>query len=208
MESRQDTSLKAPALWMSALDPEGGAAPAAEFSAILERAVAGDSAAFVQLIVRYERRVLTLAWRLMGNMDDAKDAAQEVFLRAFKYLHRYDPARPLEGWIVRIAVNVCRDLARSQRQREALPLKLDLPKHNSDPHSSLALDERKHLLDRALQGLTEKERNALILRDIEGFSTAEVASFLGLSQSAVRALIGRGRVKMRVAITRMKGGRP
>jgi RNA polymerase sigma-70 factor (ECF subfamily) len=193
---------------MSALDPEGDESQAAEFSAVLERAVAGDSVAFEQLVVRHERRILTLAWRLLGNLDDAKDATQEVFLRAFKYLHRYDPGRPLEGWLVRIAVNVCRDLGRDHRRREALPLKLDVPKRVTNPHSDLALDETKHLLNRAMQDLSEKERNALILRDIEGFSTTEVASLLGLSQAAVRALIGRGRVKMRVAITRMKGGRP
>jgi RNA polymerase sigma-70 factor (ECF subfamily) len=202
----QDTVLKPAALWMSAVDPKDAPSEIAEVRSVLERAIAGDSAAFEQLIVRYERRIVTLAWRLLGNLDDAKDVTQEVFLRAFKYLHRYDPGKPIEGWLVRIAVNVCRDFGRGRRR--ALTLRLDSARRPQDPYSDLALDEKKQILDLALRSLSERERSSLILRDLEGFSATEVSSLLGLSPSGVRGLIARGRVKMRAIIVRMKGGRP
>ena len=75
-------------LWMSPIEPE-----AEEFAILLERAIAGDVSAFERIIVRYERRVLSVSWRLLGRLEDAQDASQEVFLRAFRYLHRFDPRR-------------------------------------------------------------------------------------------------------------------
>ena len=120
MELRSDGSpLGAEACWMSEAGdrdrtPEEGSAEAA----LVARAVAGEPAAFEQLMVQNERRVLTLAWRLLGRMDEAQDAAQEVFLKAFRYLYRFDARKPLTPWLMRITVNVCRDLG---RKRQSLP---------------------------------------------------------------------------------------
>src|ERR1700704_3060826 len=98
MDSRPDTSLiDARSLWMSQSSKEGERA--SELTILLTRAASGDGAAFEQIVVRHERRVLTLSWRLLGAMEDAQDAAQEVFLRAFKYLRRFDTRRPLEPWL-------------------------------------------------------------------------------------------------------------
>jgi RNA polymerase sigma-70 factor (ECF subfamily) len=94
--------LRATSLWMSGIDPE-----AEEFAMLLERAIAGDVPAFERIIMRYERRVFSLAWRLLGRPEDAQDASQEVFLRAFRYLHRFDPRRPFEPWLMKMTVNVC-----------------------------------------------------------------------------------------------------
>src|SRR4026207_11857 len=105
-------------LWMS--QPEPGKEPEAEiarFALLIERAISGDRSAFGEIVVRHERRVLTLALRLLGTMEDAQDAAQEVFLRALKYLRRFDTAKPLEPWLVRMTVNVCRRVGR-KRQRQ------------------------------------------------------------------------------------------
>src|SRR5262249_5733590 len=107
--------LRTAALWMTRIGPE--AEGEAEFTLLLERAIAGDVSAFEQIIVRYERRVFTLAWRLLGSFEDAQDASQEVFLRAFRFLHRFDKRRPLEPWLVRMTVNVCRDFGRKRRSQ-------------------------------------------------------------------------------------------
>src|SRR3954462_317041 len=107
--------LRANALWMTGISPERDA----EFASVVQRAIAGDLSAFEQIVIRYERRVLTLAWRLLGSAEDAQDASQEVFLRAFRFLHRFDATRPFEPWLVRMTVNVCRDLGR-KRQPGAL----------------------------------------------------------------------------------------
>jgi len=206
----------AAAIWMSRIDPEDEpSAEATEIGAVIERAIAGDSAAFEQIVLRHERRVLTLAWRLLGSMTDAQDAAQEVFIRAFKYLHRFDARRPLEPWLVRMTVNVCRDLgSKKQKLRimfsesDAIPSTFPAISPGGDPHSELAAQQQKEIVRALLASLPEKERAAVVLRDIEGLSTAEVAQALGSSEATIRSQISTARVKIKKAIERMKGGRP
>src|SRR2546428_1022622 len=170
--------LRATALWMSRL--EGGTDR--QFVAILERAIAGDVSAFEQIIVRYERRVLTLAWRLLGKSEDAQDASQEVFLRAFRFLHRFDTRRPFEPWLMKMTVNVCHDVGRKRLQHPNALIDPDALRSASDPHTELHSEEQKKMLYDALQELPEKERAAVVLRDIEGLTTAEVAEILGSSE--------------------------
>ena len=93
-------------------DREGAVAIMAR---LIIRAKAGDTAAFDQIIINHQRRVISLAWRLLGDREDARDAAQETFLRVYKSFGRFDPAQDFNGWLYRIAVNVCRDLARKRR---------------------------------------------------------------------------------------------
>ena len=88
----------------------------AAFVSLIERARAGNTAAFEQIVTTYQRKVLATAWRLLGNEDDARDAAQEVFLRAYKYLASYRADQDFAGWIYRITVNVCRDAGRKRGQ--------------------------------------------------------------------------------------------
>src|SRR5215831_5426058 len=110
--------LRATPLWMTGIRPEGDSD--IEFARVLERAIRGDVSAFEHIVIRYERRVLLLAWRLLGNQADAQDASQEVFLRAFRFLHRFDSTRPFEPWLVQMTVNVCRDLGRKRKPNAPL----------------------------------------------------------------------------------------
>src|SRR5262245_60397761 len=116
--STHDAVLMQTALSMSRVADEELSAEAAEVSRLVRLTLRGEAAAFEQIIIRYESRVMKLAARLLGGRDDACDAAQDVFLRAFKYLHRIDPQKPLEPWLLRITVNVCRDLGRRRARRE------------------------------------------------------------------------------------------
>src|SRR4030095_8774708 len=100
---------------------------------IVQRALTGDSLAFEQLIARYERRVMTVSCRILGTREDAHDAAQEVFLRVFKYLHRLDPRKPIEPWLMRMTINVCHDIGRKRHQHQSACLE-------NAPDSSLAAD--------------------------------------------------------------------
>ena len=183
-----------------------------DIESLVRRCVAGDSAAFEQIVMRNERRVLNLAWRLLGNKDDAQDAAQEAFLRAFKYVHRFNTRKRIEPWLMRLTVNVCHDLGRKRQQlRMGTQIAEDMPHtpHSAvtgDPHSELALTQRKKMLRAALAELPEKERTALVLRDIEGLSTKEVADILGSSESTVRSQISTGRVKLKRVIDRKNRG--
>jgi len=159
-----------------------------EIEALVQRVLTGDSAAFEGIILRYERRVLTLAMKLLGTAEDAQDAAQEVFIRAYKYLHRLDIQKPIEPWLMRMTVNVCRDLGRKRQRRfntfsEADTMEAPDTAKTSNPHTGLVEQQEKQLLWQALNSLPEKERIAVTLRDIEGLSTSEVAAILESSET-------------------------
>jgi RNA polymerase sigma-70 factor, ECF subfamily len=213
MSTRPDTSLfNSNALWMS--HSERKEDRSSDLAVLLSRAASGDATAFEQIVVRHERRVLTLSWRLLGTMEDAQDAAQEVFLRTFKYLHRFNVQKPFEPWIVRMTVNVCRDLGRQRQQRGTVLVdaredlgRAEQQDYRNDPHTELHAEQQRQLLRRALVELPEKERTAFVLRDIEGMSTAETAEVLGSSEATVRSQISSARLKIRKFVERMNGGR-
>jgi RNA polymerase sigma-70 factor (ECF subfamily) len=185
--------LSASQLWMSR--KEGDAERIAE---IVARAITGDRAAFEDIVLLHERRVLTLAYRLLGSKEDAQDAAQEVFLRAFKYLRRFDSSKPLEPWLVRMTVNVCRGAGRKRARSRSLFLQREDALHvdpTNSPHARLYAEEQKQLLYAALEELGEKERTAVVLRDIEGFTTFEVAEILGSAEATGALADQRGAVE-------------
>jgi RNA polymerase sigma-70 factor (ECF subfamily) len=147
---------------------------------------------FERLVRAHERMVLGVAYRLLGKMEDAQDAAQEVFLKLFQKRGQIqgDP----KSWLYRVTINVCNDWF---RKRTALA---EPDEHVADPSGDaltvITLDERKRLLTKALQTLGERERAAIVLRDIEGLSTQEVAKILGVEEVTVRSQICVARVKL------------
>jgi len=196
------------ALSMSRVSDESPAAETADVSRLVRLTLRGDRTAFEQIIVRYESRIMTLAVRLLGRRDDAADVAQEVFLRAFKYLHRADPRRPLEPWLFRIAVNVCRDVMRRRQQRQTTFVDGEAVEpidQSNDPCAGLERKQQRLILQKALERLPEKERLAIVLRDIEGLSTADVAAILHSSETTVRSQVSRGRLRLKVAIGQLMG---
>ncbi len=182
-----------------------------EIETLVRRTLAGDTAAFEQIVVRYERRVMTLSLRMLRAVDDAQDATQEVFLRAFKYLHRLDLQKPIEPWLMRMTMNACRDIARKRVRRhqnfsEVPAVETDPKDEAKDPYAGFAWEQQRQMLWRALDQLPEKERMSVILRDVEGFTTAEVAEILGSSEGTVRSQICRGRLRIKEAMDVMTGG--
>jgi RNA polymerase sigma-70 factor, ECF subfamily len=149
--------------------------------------------AFFERLVRlHERMVLGVAYRLLGRMEDAQDAAQEVFLKLFQKREQIqgDP----KPWLYRVTVNVCNDWYRKRT------LSAEPDEHAADPSTdaltTITLDERKRLLAEGLETLGERERAAIVLRDIEGLSTHEVAKILGIEEVTVRSQICVARVKL------------
>lgn len=185
----------------------------AALDSIIVRAQAGDDAAFDQLMVCHQRRVVTVAWRLLGNRDDARDAAQEAFLRVYRHLGKFDPKQDFSGWLYRIVVNVCRDVARRRgRHAQAASLETEFesgsliePPSAADAEAEAIRAEQQQIILRALSTLTEKERAAIVLRDLEGLPTAEVARILGSSQATVRSQISAARAKIKAYRDRLTG---
>ena len=181
--------------------------------AIIERARNGDAAAFDQLMMAHQQRVMATAWRMLGNREDARDAAQEVFLRLYKHLHKYDPQQEFFGWLYRIIINVCRDAARKRKnnqssfeaETEAGHL-TELVSNDNSEHAAIK-SEQHAIVMKALSTLTEKERTVIVLRDLEGLSTAEVAQILGSSPTTIRSQISTARTKIKQYRDRfLKGG--
>jgi RNA polymerase sigma-70 factor (ECF subfamily) len=147
---------------------------------------------FESLLFRHERMVYRLALRLLGNAEDARDAAQEVFLRLHRSLPSVDASRDAGPWLYRVTANVATDMLRTRRTMvpiDTVPLASRTPQYNGRD------------IEAALARLPEKERAAIVLRDIEGLSTAEVAEALGSSETTVRSQISTARVKLRAWLT-------
>jgi RNA polymerase sigma-70 factor (ECF subfamily) len=180
--------------------PAGRDDPAAR---LILRARAGDTTAFDQLITGHQRRVISLAWRLLGNPDDARDAAQEAFLRLYRFIDKYDPTQDFSGWLYRIVVNVCRDFQRKRRHNvSSFEAELEAgtiaePASPLNTESAAMAAEEQAIVLKALATLSAKERAALVLRDLEGLPTEEVARILGSSPTTVRSQISAARVKIK-----------
>lgn len=197
------------------------------FALLVARARAGDATAFERIMLDTERKVVATAWRMLGNREDARDAAQEVYLRVYKYLDRFKPEQDFNGWLYRITINVCRDAARKKRgatrgggagggdffaagmrehERDATQQQSTSP----DAEENAIRAQQRSMLMSALETLPEKERAALVLRDLEGLTTEEVARVLRSRPVTVRSQISSARTKLKIHCARLlkKGGRP
>jgi RNA polymerase sigma-70 factor (ECF subfamily) len=170
-----------------------------DLTRLLEKARAGDRSSFERILRMYEGIVFRTSCRILGNREDAEDASQEVFLRLFRHLATFDPTKELSPWLYSITVNVCRDLLRKR------PPALELigngaAFHNEGsppPEPSTDRSHEKRIMALGLKSLPEKERTAIVLRDIEGLPTAEVARILNSSETTVRSQVCRARLKLR-----------
>jgi RNA polymerase sigma-70 factor (ECF subfamily) len=178
---------------------------------LLASARTGDLQAFEQLVTRYERLVFCLALRLTGNAEDAREATQGTFIQMYRKLHQVDTQRPLGPWLYAVAVNVCRGMGRERRRSRLVPIEAFVELAAVDPapgpERQFSAKERERHLRAGLRELPEKERAALLLREVEDLSTAEVARLLGSSETTVRSQISSARLKLRRFFARRSGGR-
>jgi len=172
---------------------------------LVEMVLAGKTEAFEPLVLPYGTSLLNLAFRMTGNMEDAKEAAQETLMRAFKYLRRYEPERSFRNWLYGILVNEARKL-RADRANPPLPLETEagteraLVANGPGPGDAHAARETRSQLMECLTALTAREKEIFLLRDIEELSIAEAAKALGTSSISVRVNLSRARKKMKEAI--------
>jgi RNA polymerase sigma factor (sigma-70 family) len=163
------------------------------------------------LVRQHSARVYRLAYRLTGNMHDAEDLTQEVFVRVFRSLPGYTPGT-FEGWLHRITTNLFLDMAR-RRQRirfEGLGDQAVGLLRDGEPTPAQAFDAR-HLdtdVQQALEALAPEYRAAVVLCDIEGLSYEEIATTLGVKLGTVRSRIHRGRAQLRTALDHRRPRHP
>ena len=172
---------------------------------LVEMVLAGKKEAFELLVLPYRASLLNLAFRMTGNMEDAKEVAQETLMRAFKYLRRYEPERSFRNWIYGILVNEARKL-RADRVNAPLSLETEagteraLAANGPTPEDAHAARETRSQLMECLTTLTAREKEIFLMRDIEELSIAEAAKALGTSSISVRVNLSRARKKMKEVI--------
>jgi RNA polymerase sigma-70 factor, ECF subfamily len=176
----------------------------------------GNAAAFEELVVRYQSRLLTVLEHLVGNRELAEDLAQEVFLRVFRARERYEPGAKFSTWLFTIANNVASNALRSRSRRrevgvpegsngsDSSPLQLDqLAKAASGFMPTRALDkaEQAEMVRYAVGALSERQRMALLLAKFEGMSYQDIAQTMDLSVQAIKSLLSRARVNLKEILT-------
>jgi RNA polymerase sigma-70 factor, ECF subfamily len=175
---------------------------------LIRAAGAGDLAAFESLMRQHERLVLVTALRLLGNLEDAQDASQEVFLKLYRNLRRLERSENISGWLYIVTVSVCRDVRSRRPESVAIEETVEPAEPGAGPPQQLDEAERRRALKLSLRMLAEREREAVILRDLEGLTTQEVARVMGSSEATVRSHISQARVKMRGFLERYFRRRP
>lgn len=160
----------------------------------------GDAEAYRAIHDRYEERVQRVCRRMLGKREDAQEAAQETFIRVYTALGKFNGRYQLGAWITRIATNVCLDQIRARSRRpvdaapiEDLELELQSSGGDADPESVTVRRAESRRVRKVLLGLPPTHRAAIVLRDYEGLSYADVAIALGMTECQVKALLHRAR---------------
>ena len=162
----------------------------------LQRAIKGDDISFARLVEAYQKPVYNLCYRMLGNANDAEDAAQETFLRVYKALHRYDPKRKFSTWLLSIASNYCID----QHRRRKLPTfsydaleTPDIPEKMPSIEGRMVNSEQEQAIAGLLETLKPKDRSAVVMHYWYDYSYEEIADALSLTVSAVKSRLHRAR---------------
>lgn len=172
-------------------------------AALVKRALGGDDAAFAHLMGRHKQWAYRFVRRYVGNADDAYDVLQDTFFSAWLALARYQPARPFDIWLRRIALNKCRDRARRETVRRVFGRltgeeaeAIELPDAAAGPESLVATGQEIEQLERSLAALPRSLKEPLLLTALEGLTHQEAAEVLGLNAKAVEMRIYRARERL------------
>jgi RNA polymerase sigma-70 factor (ECF subfamily) len=172
-------------------------------AALVERALGGDDTAFSQLMGRHKQWAFRFVRRYVGNADDAYDVLQDTFFSAWLALARYQPQRPFDAWLRRIALNKCRDRARREAVRRVFTNFVggdseaaEQPDAAAGPETQAAAGQELEQLERSLSSLPRSLKEPLLLTALEGLSHQEAGELLGLNAKAVEMRIYRARERL------------
>jgi RNA polymerase sigma-70 factor (ECF subfamily) len=190
------------------LGPSGRTPEDAEDIRLMGLAAAGDMAAFEHLVERHQRLVIGTVGRMLGTQSDAEDIAQQVFVRVWKNLKRYEPRAKFTTWLLKITRNLVFNELRRRSRHPAVPLQSETDEaerplkdeHAVAPDATLLEHELQEAVDAAIARLPETQRMAVILRRYEELSYEEIAEALEQSVSAVKSLLFRARTELRESL--------
>jgi len=168
---------------------------------LIERCLRKDNAAWEGIVARFRRKIFHIAYKFTGKHDEAEDLTQEIFLKVFKSLDKFNRDADFSTWLGSVARNYCIDHYRAQkREREVLVEDLlaydTAPALSGNPHRALEDRDRRSFVRRGLDLLPQKLREAVVLRDLQGLSYQEMADRLRLPEGTVKSRINRGREEL------------
>jgi RNA polymerase sigma-70 factor (ECF subfamily) len=172
-----------------------------------------DPTAFSELVELYQHRLITVMHHLVGNLEEAEDLAQEVFLRVYRGRKKYHPRAKFSTWLFTIANNLALNALRSRQRKPVVPLNVrdsgplgprpaeQLAKDRGEqPNERMQQKELAAIVQQALEGLNERQRVAVVLNKFEDMGYAEIAEVMGLTSKAVKSLLSRARENLRLAL--------
>ena len=173
---------------------------------IVQRVLEGDTNAFEELVLEYEKKVYNVALRMLNNSEDAADMTQEAFIKAYNSLSGFRGDSKFSVWLTRIVSYLCLDFLRSRNRRPTVSLsmededgedvQLDIADTSQSPEQLLERSLTRESVRRGLQSLPEDYREILLLREIQGLSYDEIAAALDIEVGTVKSRIFRGRKKL------------
>lgn len=181
--------------------------------ALVARVRAGDTAAFEELVAKYDRQIFRTANHITQNREDAEDITQDVFFKAFQKLDQFQGNSKFSTWLVRIAVNESLMRLRKRKTSKTVSMDQDLQTDEGsiprdfaewrpNPEEIFSTSELGDILRKTIAGLSPGFRTVFTLRDIENLSTEETAEALGLSIPAVKSRLLRARLQLRERLSR------
>ena len=167
---------------------------------LVTRSMGGDTDSFNQLVLRWERPIYALAYRVIGREEEARDVCQDTFLRAYRALPGFKGQAKFSSWLYRIALNLCRDWIRRQRRAPVMqmpegvdPLEMAAEREPAESIETLvARRELSAVVEEAMARLPEEQRTAIILKEYHGMTFQEIADLQGCPLSTVKTRLYQG----------------
>ncbi|WP_227762643.1 RNA polymerase sigma factor [Zhaonella formicivorans] len=181
---------------------------------LVQLCLSGDRAAFAEIVRRYQKQIFSLTYRLTNHVEDAQDLAQEVFLKLYQVLDKYDGNRPFFPWMYKVASNVCYTALRKKPQQD-VPLEKVIefaplvPKKESQPEDYAEVKETQRLVQQAIAELPENYRVPLVLRYLEDLSYQQIAEVMDLPVTTIETRLFRGKslLQKRLSLVLERGGK-
>jgi len=176
-----------------------------EVKEIIRRVKSGDKRAFSELVDRYRNQVAALAYKMVGDYDEAADIMQNVFVKTSQNIWRYDESKRFYTWLYRITVNASIDYMRKHRRHRHEPLENvyeTAENHRDNPEDNFKTQQLREHIEAATERLNGKQKSAFVLRDIEGCHIDDVANIMEMPEATVRWYLHRARQKIRKDLLR------
>jgi RNA polymerase sigma-70 factor (ECF subfamily) len=190
------------------LEAQAALTAAGQERALVDSCRSGDPVAFARLVQLHEGMVFGLSARLLGDAEEARDVAQEVFLQVYRQLGRFEGRSTLRTWIYRITVNQCHNRRRFWHRRhrdreeglDGVSVVAATAREGASPYEEARRGERARRVQGALLGLSFEHRSVLVLREVEGLTCEEIAETLRIPAGTVKSRLSRGREAMRLRL--------